>query len=145
VRLFPDAATDHATIDEFNRQADFEWERVRDFIVLHYWANRREGEFWKYCRTMELPQTLQHKIDVWCSNGRIFREDEELFSEESWIQVFLGQGKIPRSHDPLVAIKSDPEIEQYLGNIAATIARCVEVMPTHDEYLAKYCPADPIA
>ena len=57
---------------------------------------------------MELPATLQRKIDLWCSNGRIFREDDELFSEESWIQVLLGQGIVPRSYDPLVAIKSDP-------------------------------------
>ena len=103
------------------------------------------GEFWEYCRTMELPETLQRKIDLWCSNGRIFREDEELFSEESWIQVFLGQGVVPRSYDPLVAIKSDPQIEQFLGNIAATIDRCVDVMPTHDEYVSKYCPAEPVA
>jgi tryptophan halogenase len=145
VRLFPDAATDQETIDEYNRQADFEWERVRDFIILHYWANQRDGEFWEYCRTMELPATLQHKIDVWSSNGRIFRENEELFSEESWIEVFLGQGIVPKSYDPLVEIKSDPQIEQFLGNIAATIARCVDVMPQHDEYVSKYCPADPIA
>jgi tryptophan halogenase len=94
---------------------------------------------------MELPATLQRKIDLWRSNGRIFREDEELFSEESWIQVFLGQGIVPRSYDPLVAIKSDAQIEQFLGNIAATIGRCVEVMPSHEEYISKYCPADPIA
>ncbi|HYC96023.1 MAG TPA: tryptophan halogenase family protein [Sphingomicrobium sp.] len=145
VRLFPDRETDQATIDEFNRQSDFEWERVRDFIILHYWANERQGEFWEYCRTMELPATLQRKIDLWNSNGRIFREDEELFSEESWIQVFLGQGVVPRGHDPLVAIKSDPQIEQFLGNIAATIDRCVEVMPTHADYVGKYCPAGPVA
>jgi tryptophan halogenase len=145
VRLFPDASTDQATIDEFNRQCDFEWERTRDFIVLHYWANQRDGEFWNYCRTMELPATLQRKIDLWCSNGRIFREDDELFAEESWIQVFLGQGIVPRSHDPLVAIKSDPEIEQFLGNISTTIKRCVDVMPAHDQYISKYCPADPVA
>ena len=145
VRLFPDLGFDQATIDEFNRQCDFEWERVRDFIILHYWANEREGDFWEYCRTMELPSTLQRKIDLWRSNGRIFREDEELFSEESWIQVFLGQGVTPRSFDPLVGIKSDPQIEQYLGNIAATIERCVEVMPAHASYVSKFCPAEPVA
>jgi tryptophan halogenase len=94
---------------------------------------------------MELPATLQRKIDLWCSNGRIFREDDELFAEESWIQVLIGQEVMPRSYDPLVAIKSDSQIEQFLGNIAATIARCVSVMPTQDEYIRKYCPADPIA
>jgi tryptophan halogenase len=93
---------------------------------------------------MELPATLRHKIDLWRSNGRIFRENEELFSEESWIQVFIGQGILPRSYDPLVEIKSDAQIEQFLGNIAATIARCVDVMPTHHDYIRKYCPADPI-
>ena len=145
IRLFPDAATDQATIDEFNRQCDFEWERVRDFIALHYWANGREGPLWEYCRSMELPATLQRKIDLWRSNGRIFREDEELFAEESWIQVFLGHGIMPRGYDPLVGIKSDPQIEQFLGNIASTIDRCVEVMPTHNDYVQKFCPAEPVA
>ena len=59
--------------------------------------------------------------------------------------MFLGQGVVPRAHDPLVAIKSDPQIEQFLGNIAATIDRCVEVMPTHDDYVRKYCPAEAAA
>ena len=145
VKLFPDANTDQATIDEYNRQSDFEWERVRDFIILHYWANEREGEFWEYCRNMELPATLQRKIDLWKSNGRVFREDEELFSEESWVQVFLGQEVLPRSHDPMVLIKSDAQIEQFLGNIAATIDRCVSVMPDHATYVQKFCPAEPVA
>ncbi len=146
VRLFPDGELDQANIDEFNRQTDFEWERVRDFIVLHYWATERDdSDFWRYCRSMELPGTLQRKIELWKSNGRIFREDEELFSEESWIQVFIGQGIIPRAYDPLVAIKSDPQIEQFLGNIAATIDRSVQVMPPHDEYVRKFCLAEPIA
>jgi tryptophan halogenase len=145
IRLLPDERTDQATIDEFNRQSDFEWERIRDFIVLHYWANQREGDFWKYCREMELPVSLQNKIDVWRSNGRVFRENDELFNEESWIQVFLGQDIVPESYDPLVAIKSDPQIEQFLGNISATIDRCLDVMPTHDDYVRKYCPAEPVA
>lgn len=63
----------------------------------------------------------------------------------SWIQVFLGQGVVPRSYDPLVEIKSDPQIEQFLGNIAATIERCVEVMPSHGAYVRKFCPAETVA
>jgi tryptophan halogenase len=94
---------------------------------------------------MELPATLQRKIDLWRANGRIFREDDELFSEESWIQVFLGQGIVPRGYDPLVEIKSDAQIEQFLGNIAATIDRCIDFMPMHGEYVSKYCPAEPVA
>ena len=146
VRLFPDGELDQANIDEFNRQSDFEWERIRDFIILHYWATERDdSDFWRYCRAMDLPDTLKRKIDLWRSNGRIFREDEELFSEESWIQVFIGQGIIPRAYDPLVGIKSDAQIEQFLGNIATTIDRCVQVMPSHSDFVRKYCPAEPVA
>jgi len=142
VRLLPDAGFDQAGIDEFNRQTDFEYERIRDFIILHYKATERDDTpFWDYCRTMEVPATLQRKIDLFAANGRIFREDEELFAEESWIQVFLGQGIVPRGYDPLVDIKSDAQVAQYLGNIEAVIAKCVKVMPAHADFVAKTCPA----
>ncbi len=143
VRLLPDAGFDPAGTAEFNRQSDFEYERIRDFIILHYKATQRDDTpFWKYCRDMEVPDTLQRKIDLWMANGRIFREDEELFAEESWIQVFIGQNLIPRGYDPLVAIKSDAQIAQHLGNISAVIGKCVRVMPTHAEYVAKTCLAE---
>jgi tryptophan halogenase len=143
VGLFPNRGFDPAVIDEFNRQCDFEWERVRDFIVLHYKASERDDTpFWRYCRDMEIPAALQRKIELFRSSGRIFREGEELFSEGSWIQVFLGQGVIPRDHDPLVELKSDPQIAKYLGNIAMTIRKCVDVMPPHDEFIDRYCKAE---
>ncbi len=146
IRLFPDGGIDQANIDEFNRQTDFEYERVRDFIILHYKATMRDDtEFWRYCRDMEVPATLQRKMDLFRANGRIFREDEELFSEESWIQVMLGQGIMPRGYDPLVDVKSEPQIVQYLSNIEAVIGKCVNVMPSHAEFVARYCDARELA
>ncbi len=140
--LFPDGALDQANIDEFNRQTDFEYERVRDFIILHYKATERDDTpFWRYCRDMEVPETLQRKIDLFAANGRIFREDEELFGEESWIQVFLGQGIVPRSYDPLVDMKSGPQIVQFMGDIESVIAKCVKVMPSHAAFVEKFCDA----
>ncbi|MBA4804686.1 MAG: tryptophan 7-halogenase [Brevundimonas sp.] len=145
VRLLPDAGFDLATIAEFNRQTDFEFERIRDFIILHYKATARDDTaFWRYCRDMEVPDTLQRKIDLFAANGRIFREDDELFAEESWIQVFLGQGVIPRGYDPLVDLKTDAEIEAFLGNVEGVIRKCVAVMPDHGDYVARVCPAGPV-
>ncbi len=146
VRLFPDRGFDQANIDEFNRQSDFEYERIRDFIILHYKATERDDTpFWRYCKDMEVPATLQRKMDLWRANGRIFREDEELFGEESWIQVFIGQGIIPHNYDPLVDLKSVPQIVQYLGNIESVIGKCVDVMPSHAAYVEKFCKAAPPA
>jgi len=142
VRLLPDGGFDPATIAEFNRQTDFEYERIRDFIILHYKATERDDtSFWRQCRDLKVPDTLRRKIDLFAANGRVFREDDELFTEESWIQVFLGQGVIPRGYDPLVDIRPEAQVEEYLGNVQRVIAKCVAVMPSHAEFVAKTCAA----
>lgn len=142
VRLLPDLTFDPATIAEFNRQTDFEYERIRDFIILHYKATERDDTpFWRWCREMAVPDTLQRKIDLFAAHGRVFREDEELFTEESWIQVFLGQGIIPRGYDPLVDIRSEEEIARFLDNVENVIGKCVRVMPSHADFVAKTCAA----
>jgi tryptophan halogenase len=94
---------------------------------------------------MEVPATLQRKMDLFRANGRIFREDEELFSEESWIQVMLGQGIVPNGYDPLVDVRSEVEIAQFLGNIENVIGKCVDVMPSHSDFVSKYCNAKSMA
>lgn len=142
VRLLPDAGFDQAGIDEYNRQTDFEYERIRDFIILHYKATTRDDTpFWRYCRDMEVPDTLRRKWDLFAANGRIFREDDEMFAEESWIQVFLGQGVVPRGYDPLVDIRSEAEVARYLGAIENVIGQTVKRMPTHADFVARTCPA----
>jgi tryptophan 7-halogenase len=138
-RLFPDGRFDPANIEEYNRQTDFEHERTRDFIVLHYKATARDDTpFWRYVRDMEVPETLRRKIDLFAANGRVFREDDELFTEESWIQCFLGQGVIPRHYDPLVDLESEADLLTFLRGIEGVIAKCVDVMPTHEEYVRKF-------
>jgi tryptophan 7-halogenase len=142
--LFPDQGFNEADTEEFNRQSDFEFERIRDFIILHYHATERsDSEFWNYCRTMPIPDTLAHKMALWRANGRVFRENAELFSEISWVEVFLGQNVMPRGYHPLVDALSEDKIAKFLGNVSSTIARCVQAMPTHAEYVAQQCAIDP--
>ena len=139
-QLFPDQGFNPADIDEFNRQADFEMERIRDFLILHYKATERDdSEFWNHCRTMAIPATLQAKIDLFSSNARIFREATEMFSEISWFEVFIGQHIRPRSYHPLVDAVDEAQVAKVLANVESTIRRCVEVMPTHAEFIADNC------
>ena len=144
VRLMPDAGFDPANIAEFNRQTDFEYERVRDFIILHYKATERDDTpFWTHCRDMEIPETLRRKIELFRANGRVFREDDELFTEESWIQVFLGQGIIPRRPDPLVEVAEAAAVEDYLADIRRVVGKCVDRMPSHADYVTRVARATP--
>jgi tryptophan 7-halogenase len=140
--FFPFERFDDADVNEFNRQSDFEFESIRDFLILHYKATQRDdSEFWNYCRLMPIPDSLQRKIDLFAANGRVFRENAELFSEISWAEVFLGQNIMPRGYHPLVDTLPESRIEEFLGNVRQTIRRCVDNMPAHADYVAEQCPS----
>ncbi|MFC7292837.1 tryptophan halogenase family protein [Hirschia litorea] len=138
LQMFPDKDFLPANIQRFNKVTDYEYERIRDFIILHYHAtSRNDSKFWDYVRTMSIPDTLKEKIDLFAENGRIFRENEELFNDTSWFSVMIGQGLRPSGYDPIAGVQSNEETAQRLQSIRATIAKSAEVMPLHSEYLSK--------
>jgi tryptophan halogenase len=140
--FFPDRGFSQLDIDEFNREAKFEYERVRDFIILHYHLTQRDDSaFWKQCRAMNVPTALRHKMDLYQTHGRIFREGHELFSDLAWLQVMHGQGLRARSYHPLADLPGEREVEQYLASVKGIVARCVDVMPDHAAFIAKHCAA----
>ena len=137
VTFFPDAGLVQDDIDEFNRQCDFEVERIRDFLILHYHATERnDSPFWDYCRTMEIPDSLRRKMALYRSHGRIVRDNNELFAEVGWLQVLHGQGIKARGYHPLVDLLGEREIAAYLEEIAGVVKKCVSVMPSHRDFIA---------
>ena len=142
ITLFPTASIQAADIAEFNRQTQFEYERIRDFIVLHYKATTRDDSaFWNHCRNLSIPETLAHKIELFRASGRVFRENGELFGETSWIQVMIGQGIMPTAYHPFADRLSDAELARYLDDLRQVIGKCVGVMPTHAQFVASQCAA----
>lgn len=140
LQLFPDKFFQQADIDEYNRQMTVEMEMIRDFIILHYCATERDdSEFWRYCRTMSLPDRLVHKLDLFKSAGRVFRESEELFAPVSWLQVMLGQGIIPERYHPLANQLGYKQLLDYLDNVESLVANSSSRLPDHGEFLAQYC------
>ena len=102
-------------VDEYNRQTDVEWLSIRDFLAFHYWANGRDGEFWRACRDMALPESLERRVALFRANGRIFRNTEELFAEVGWLQVLTGQGIAPAGYHPLADQLSPEQLAEFLG------------------------------
>jgi tryptophan 7-halogenase len=146
ISFFPRAGFDAADIAEYNAMTQWEYERIRDFLILHYKATERsDSEFWNYCRTMSIPDTLKHKIDLFRSNGRIFRDLQELFAEPSWLQVMIGQRIVPQGYHPFADLRPEAEVQAYVANVAQVIAKCVNVMPTQAAFIAEHCAASAAA
>ncbi len=142
VKMLPSGAADPAVAAEFNRQSDFEWERIRDFIILHFKATeRRDTPYWRDRAEMDVPDTLAAKIDLFRAQGLIFREHEELFTESGWLQVLVGQAVEPLRWHPLADSLEPAELAQFIAGISLTIEREVAQMENYDAFLAAARPA----
>jgi tryptophan halogenase len=142
IRMLPLNEVSERDILEFNDQMVTDFLQIRDFLVLHYKAtDRRDSEFWRYCADMEIPDSLTQKIELFRETGRVFRRNEELFAENSWVQVMMGQGIQPRSYHPIATKLDDAEMDKLLSTIRDNVARTVAGLPDHEAYVARYCGA----
>jgi tryptophan halogenase len=140
--LFPDRDMDPLGIDEYNRITVEEYERVRDFLILHYCATERDDTpLWNYCRTMEIPDTLRYKIDHFRRYGRIVSPGLELFQNPSWLAVYIGQQVWPERYEPIVDERAGVDAAKLLGGIRRVMEEAAGVMPTHDAYIKQHCRA----
>jgi len=142
ISLFPDKRFNPVEIDAYNARTLFEYERVRDFLVLHYTATRRDDTaFWRHCQALPQPESLKEKIAQFESSGRVFREANELFTVSSWLSVMLGQGIVPTGWTPLVERFEIGEMTARLEQVADVVRRAAEAMPAHGDYIAENCPS----
>jgi len=140
IRMLPAGEISERDVTEFNDQQMQDMLQIRDFLILHYKAtNRRDSEFWRYCASMPIPELLEQKIELFRQTGRVFRKNEELFVENSWVQVMMGQGITPRSYHPIAEKLSDEELTRLLGTIRDMVAGTVKSLPEHAAYVSQYC------
>jgi tryptophan halogenase len=140
--LFPSGRPDPRLVAEFNRRMDLEYDRIRDFLILHYHLNSRDdSELWRYCRAMDVPESLQQKMELFRHSGYIEDYREGLFNAPSWLSVFVGQGLAPEHHHPLADAVPAARLENDLDQLRSEIAERVEEMPKHATFLARYAEA----
>ncbi len=133
--FWPGPVPDPLSIAEYNRQTAFELERIRDFLILHYWANDRDEPFWRERRETPLPDSLAARLELFRATGRIVREGQELFTEEGWAQVLVGQGVEARAWHPLANQASAEDLAGYLALQARAARERAERLPLHAAYL----------
>lgn len=136
LKLIPSSNREHRVRDMFNRQIALEWQQIRDFLILHYTVNQRIGEpFWDYCRSMSLPHSLSEKIGMFEESGAVLKDEGELFTEEGWTQVMVGQGLEPQSYSALARGIDRHELEQFLASLAESYRQRAMSLPTHEQWI----------
>src|SRR5438874_3843391 len=134
--MFPSVGFSKADIDEYNLQARTEYEDVRDFIIAHYKVTRRTGDpFWDHVRNMDVPDSLEQRLELFRSSGRFFKHNaQELLSEARRVQVLLGQG-LEMKPDPVTNFVPDDDLAGFLADLAEVIDDNAERMPDHGEFV----------
>lgn len=139
--LFPDRDFDPMIIGEYNNIAIQEIENIRDFLILHYrLTERNDSEMWRYCANMPIPDSLNYKIEHFKRFGRLIRDDKDLFGAASWLAVHIGQFNFPQQNDPLMHYRQKDSVA-WLNKLNAAMTAASERLPTHREYIQRYCQA----
>ncbi len=134
--IFPDRSFDPSDAEEYNRLQIDEYDRVRDFLILHYHATERDdAPLWTDCRNMSIPDTLDYRIKLFRSSGRVMYFDRELFVESNWLSVMLGQGVFPRRYDPLADFIPIEEAKRHCDRLRTSMRQTAEAMPSHEQFI----------
>lgn len=142
LQLFPYHGIVDSERAEFNRQMDTEFRFIRDFIIMHYHVTERDDTpFWRRCREMDIPDTLRHRLDLFRETGRVVEDEFDIFRENSWTQVMLGQGITPQGYHPIVDMMSEQELRQFIRIQGQKVDQVLNQLPTHQEFINRYCPA----
>lgn len=140
--FFPDKSFDPVMINEVNRRHQHEMERIRDFIILHYKLNQRDDtEFWRYCQAMKIPDSLQHKIELFKSCGHIVQHEPEAFEKSSWLSIYHGFAITPERTDNRIDHFKDADIKLQLEKIKASLAQAGQQAISHSEFIHRHCIA----
>jgi Tryptophan halogenase/Family of unknown function (DUF6445) len=144
VQMFPADGIFQSDIDEYNRQSRAAIESIRDFIILHYHVtNRTDSPMWRACRDMALPESLRHRIQLFRDTARVNIGADELFAENSWVQVMMGQGIVPAAHHPITRQMDDRALSEFLAEVRKDVARKLMRLPSHQAFIDRYCKAGP--
>ena len=139
LQFLPAGRPHPADVAAYNRQTHFEYDRIRDFLILHYKATERDDtEFWRTCRDRDVPEGLAERMRLFAASGRVVRDNDELFTEASWQQVMLGQGLDPAGRHPLADLPTEEELRGFFDAVRTNVGAAVATMPTHAAYVAAH-------
>ncbi|GLX79158.1 tryptophan halogenase [Thalassotalea insulae] len=145
IQMFPSRHYQPALVEEYNRRIAMDYQEIRDFLVLHYCTSQRDdSDFWRWCRSMKIPPSLQYKMDYFKASGKAIVSHEQLFQSSSWYAIYQGMGIKPNSYNPTLDLWQPEKLQAILDSGKQGLIEIAAKQPSHDEFLVKYCQAPEI-
>jgi tryptophan halogenase len=91
---------------------------------------------------MDIPDSLRHKLDLFRDGGRVFRFQDELFTENSWLAVMFGQVGLPRTYDPVADGIPSNEMRRAILELRTALLATAQALPAHGAFIQSYCRAE---
>ena len=137
--LFFHSGFGRAARDDVNRLATEEFEKIRDFIILHYkMTTRDDTPFWRHCRDMAVPDKVSENMELFARTGHVVIPPDHPFPAQGWMAVMVGQGGLPATSDPLPANIDPQRLDAYMRETRDALLRTVAAMPSQEDFLKVY-------
>ncbi|PTS88094.1 MULTISPECIES: tryptophan halogenase family protein [unclassified Caulobacter] len=134
--MFPKGGFNPLITDRYNAEMEADYINIRDFLIAHYKVTEREDTpFWRYCKNMDIPDSLATRLEIFRTRGEAMVVQHELFKEQSWFAVLAGQGLMPVDYHPVADLLSEDELKLRLAKIRTGIQDRVSGLPTHQAFL----------
>lgn len=141
--LFPKKGFNPHVVAQYNRETEFDYNNVKDFIIAHYKVTERDDTpFWQHVKNMSIPDSLQARLDVFRTQGQALSKEPELFREPSWLAVLVGQGFVPEDYHPVADAMDEDDLRLHLGKFRTSVVERVKTLPLHEDYIRKHCASD---
>jgi tryptophan halogenase len=127
---------------QFNEAFNHHWERVIEFLKLHYVLTKRtDTDFWRdNVQSASIPDALQERLELWRTHppaSQDFTFAREVFSWPSYQYILHGM-KYPTRYAELPTIVAErPAAERLLGRAAAVRSDALRRLPEHRSLLGK--------
>lgn len=139
VQMFPFDGINDALINHYNSYSNAELESIRDFLIAHYKLNQRQdSKFWQERAALDVPDSLQHRIDLYKNSAIAYQDGADLFRVDSWNQVMRGQGLESKGYHHMGRIVGEGQLEKALADLKGQIDKAVSNMPKHGDFLRQY-------
>jgi 2-polyprenyl-6-methoxyphenol hydroxylase-like FAD-dependent oxidoreductase len=126
----------------FNQQMDYRWQRIIDFLKLHYMLTKRPEPYWQaHLNPDSIPESLQEDLALWRYRGPTpadFDSAIELFPAASYQYVLYGMGFKPDFSKHAHLYNENLQAEKIIQRNQLLTEQMMSSLPGHRDYIDKW-------